>query len=50
MISPCLMSLKHLSASTELPRTLPETTDNFFGPQHWLAEDALILGPPLEPL
>ena len=44
------MSLQHLSASTELPGILLGTTDNLFGPWHWLAEDALILGPPLEPL
>ena len=44
------MSLQHLSASTKLPGILPRTTDNLFGPRHWLAEDALILGPPLEPL
>jgi len=42
------MSLQYIFAPTELLGTLPETTDNLFEPLHWLAEDVLILGPPLE--
>ena len=42
------MSLKDISAPTELLGTLLGTTDNIFEPRHWLIEDVLILSPPLE--